>query len=218
MTIRVNELPIDDNPAGTPRALIVDESGTLLIQGPEYIINGLIDVDAAVPSGGQRLTWDAVAAKWVPKQSTSALGIVAFQYEFKTGGDTTPPVGNVTLNAATQNLATVIYVNKVNGTGEDISLFLDNLQKGSWLNLYERSDVDNSLSFDVIGPPTVVGDIYEVPVEFFAEAGNPMSNNLKIELFIRFTGAQTQVPAGGTTGQVLTKLSDDDYDVGWVTP
>lgn len=26
------------------------------------------------------------------------------------------------------------------------------------------------------------------------------------------------VPPGGTTGQVLAKLSDADYDVGWVTP
>lgn len=26
------------------------------------------------------------------------------------------------------------------------------------------------------------------------------------------------IPPGGTTGQVLVKLSDDDYDVGWVTP
>lgn len=25
------------------------------------------------------------------------------------------------------------------------------------------------------------------------------------------------VPAGGTTGQVLVKLSDNDYDYGWVT-
>lgn len=26
------------------------------------------------------------------------------------------------------------------------------------------------------------------------------------------------IPAGGTTGQVLVKLSNSDYDVGWVTP
>ena len=26
------------------------------------------------------------------------------------------------------------------------------------------------------------------------------------------------IPAGGTTGQVLAKLSNDDYDIGWVTP
>ena len=25
-------------------------------------------------------------------------------------------------------------------------------------------------------------------------------------------------PPGGTTGQVLMKLSDEDYDYGWVTP
>lgn len=27
----------------------------------------------------------------------------------------------------------------------------------------------------------------------------------------------THIPAGGTTGQVLVKLSDNDYDVGWTT-
>lgn len=26
------------------------------------------------------------------------------------------------------------------------------------------------------------------------------------------------VPAGGTTGQVLAKLSNSDYDTGWITP
>ena len=31
-------------------------------------------------------------------------------------------------------------------------------------------------------------------------------------------GPKGLIPSGGTTGQVLTKLSDDDYDVGWVTP
>jgi hypothetical protein len=28
----------------------------------------------------------------------------------------------------------------------------------------------------------------------------------------------TLIPVGGTTGQVLAKASDDDYDVVWVTP
>lgn len=34
------------------------------------------------------------------------------------------------------------------------------------------------------------------------------------------TGAVTtnDIPASGTTGQVLTKASDTDYDVGWTTP
>lgn len=29
--------------------------------------------------------------------------------------------------------------------------------------------------------------------------------------------APPAIPPGGTTGQVLVKLSDNDYDVGWVT-
>lgn len=32
------------------------------------------------------------------------------------------------------------------------------------------------------------------------------------------TPAVNGIPAGGTTGQVLAKLSNNDYDVGWVTP
>lgn len=38
----------------------------------------------------------------------------------------------------------------------------------------------------------------------------------------RFNGsawtALVAVPPGGTTGQVLAKASNDDYDVEWVTP
>lgn len=30
--------------------------------------------------------------------------------------------------------------------------------------------------------------------------------------------AGSDIPTGGTTGQVLAKLSNADFDVGWVTP
>lgn len=30
--------------------------------------------------------------------------------------------------------------------------------------------------------------------------------------------AEVGIPAGGATGQVLTKLSDESWDVGWTTP
>lgn len=33
-----------------------------------------------------------------------------------------------------------------------------------------------------------------------------------------FGGIKASVPAGGTTGQILVKSSDDDYDVAWVDP
>ncbi len=36
--IRVNDLPIEEALSGTPRPLIVDRDGTVLVQGPEYLI------------------------------------------------------------------------------------------------------------------------------------------------------------------------------------
>lgn len=30
--------------------------------------------------------------------------------------------------------------------------------------------------------------------------------------------AGISMPAGGTTGQILAKVSDDDYDVAWIDP
>jgi len=216
--IRVDNLPVQEALSGTSRPLIVDASGTVLVQGPEYVVDGLKDVDAATPGDGQRLAFDEVLQKWVPKRSTSALGMVAFPYEYKTGESLTPGGGNVTTDNATLNLSTIIYVNKVNKDNEDISLFLNNIQVGTWLNMLDRDDADRFVAFDVIAAPTVVGDIYQVPVVFHLEDGAPFVDKLKIALFLRFTGELTQVPAGGLTGQVLTKLSNDDYDVGWATP
>ncbi|MCA9368028.1 hypothetical protein KC887_07275 [Candidatus Kaiserbacteria bacterium] len=48
---------------------------------------------------------------------------------------------------------------------------------------------------------------------------DPVANSITIEK----AGPQGPpgpniIPPGGTTGQVLAKLSDDDYDIGWVTP
>jgi len=216
--IRVDNLPIEENLSGVSRPLIVDASGTVLVQGPDYDLDGLKNVDAATPGDGQRLAFDETTQTWIPKRSTSALGIVAFPYEYKTGESPTPANGNITTDNATLNLSTIIYVNKVNKDNEDISLFLDNIQVGTWLNMLDRDDADRHVSYDVAGAPTVVGDVYQIPVTFFDEAGAAFVDKLKIALFLRFTGEQTQVPAGGLTGQVLTKLSDDDYDYGWQTP
>lgn len=216
--VRVDNLPVQETLSGVSRPLIVDASGTALVQGPEFNLDGLKNVVAATPGDGQRLAFDEPTQTWIPKRSTSALGIVAFPYEYKTGASPTPNNGNLTVNNAAMNLATVVYVNKLDKDNEDISLFLDNIENGSWLNLYNRVDSAHYVQYDVTGDPTIVGNIYEIPVAFFAEAGPAFTDKLKIELFVRYTGSQTSVPAGGTTGQVLTKLSNLDYDYGWVTP
>jgi hypothetical protein len=46
--------------------------------------------------------------------------------------------------------------------------------------------------------------------------GDLKAKNVAVQTGGKATGAGT-VPAGGTTGQILKKLSNADYDVGWVT-
>ena len=49
--------------------------------------------------------------------------------------------------------------------------------------------------------------------DLWFDAGNRQVNIWDGEAWVRYT----EIPSGGTTGQVHTKLSDDDYAVGWTT-
>ena len=72
----------------------------------------------------------------------------------------------------------------------------------------------------VSGNPTinvVTADIVAgSDISFSGSGVNRIIDNGSGGLTINYTGPK--IPPGGTTGQVLAKLSNADYDVGWVNP
>ena len=43
------------------------------------------------------------------------------------------------------------------------------------------------MRFDVTGPPNKTADVYEIPVTLFVTTGAPFTNNLSVDLYLRFT-------------------------------
>lgn len=177
--------------------------GTLLIgpEGPQgekgdpgsgaSILDELLDVDAATPDDGQRLAWDDVAQMWVPRRSTSALGIVTMPYRWEVPVNAGPGAGFLSTNNADPTLVTEIYVNQ-DGDGQasgDLSIYFDNMGAGDWVNIIDRSDSSRTNQYDATGPAVKNADVYTIPVEYFTSAGTAFAQNDRVAMFIRYTEA-----------------------------
>jgi len=77
---------------------------------------------------------------------------------------------------------------------------------------------DNTLSRDGTSPNTMENNL-DLNSNRILNLPAPVNNDepLRLQELIDFTGGGTvsTFPAGGTTGQMLTKLSNTDYNVGW---
>ena len=180
------------------------------------------DVSPMVASEGQRLTWDESQALWLPKQSTSGLGVIQLGYKWTLPVDPTPNTGQVSrtaineVNPGTPGEPATLYFHQISNGGEDLSLFFNEMQLGQWLNLHEKDDINNSESYDITGPAVLNGVVYEVPVKVYELTGTRFSNNTVLSVFWRTISPDNRLPPGGTTGQHLAKTTDSDYDTEWI--
>ena len=190
-----------------------------------HLLGSHSDVDAATPGNGQRLTWDDTLMAWVPKQSTSGLGIVEFDYRFDSNNsEILPDAGHVSrteindVPPGTSGETATLYFNKESQNGNDLSLFFEEMLAGQWLNLHAREDTTNYESFDVIGNAVLTGNIWTVPVKVYDIGGEGFVNNDRIRVFWRTIAPDNRLPPGGTAGQHLAKIDAVDYHTEWVDP
>ena len=99
-------------------------------------------------------------------------------------------------------------------------------------NRYKLTNADTNEVLGIFDFEESPGDIENAGTEINAELFDSISTDLSncyseanpppypVVSVNGQTGAVTtnDIPAGGTTGQVLTKASDTDYDAGWTTP
>jgi hypothetical protein len=95
-----------------------------------------------------------------------------------------------------------LYINKENRAGEDITLFLENITVGCWINMFDYDQSERFVAYDVAGPPTLVGDVFHIPVTLFDGAGPELTNNTRVSLFIRY------VTQGGAGSDGYTYMQD----------
>ena len=165
--------------------------------GPVVPLDDLTDVNAPNPTDRQFLSWDEPTQRWVARTSLSSLGIVSFQYTFGVATDATPNAGHVHANANPVGDATLLYIHKENRDGEDVTLFLENITAGCWINMFDYDLSSRFVAYDVTGPPTLVGDVFHVPITLFDGEGPPLTNNTRVSLFIRYV---TQTGGAGSDG------------------
>lgn len=151
-------------------------------------LEGLTDTSIGAPStigNGQSLTYDAASGLWIPQYSTAAIGITEFNYIVDTNNTATPASGAISLDNSDPALVTTMYINKFDSTGGDITLFLDELKTGDWLNLYDRTDSGIFERYDVSGAISIVGDVYHVPVVLFDNSVTRLNDADQVKLFWR---------------------------------
>jgi ABC-type amino acid transport substrate-binding protein len=167
------------------------------------------------PTGPQGNT-GATGAQGEPGQSSN-------YYSYKVHTTTqTPPTGNgeIRYNNATQTSSTVLYVDHLDDTGDDIDIFLSLLKQNDNLIIQDANNSNNYQTWRIDSAPTVIlNDYTSIPVTGITSAGTGTSgfaNNHQV-LFIVFSSpiATAYVESlRGLTGAVgLTNGSGIDLSV-----
>jgi hypothetical protein len=114
-------------------------------------------------------------------------------YNYKVHTSTqTPPTGNgeIRYNNASQTGATLLYVDHLDDTGNDIDVFLSLLKQNDNLIIQDATDSNNYQTWRITSAPTVIlNDYTTIPVTGVTSAGagtTNFSNNLGV-LFIVFS-------------------------------
>lgn len=146
----------------------------------------------------------------------------AYAYTLSTSPTPPPNSGQVRSDGATADVSTVLYLSYQMSNGDDVAPLLRAITVDDRITTQDRGDSSQYAEFvvtqDAIDFPAQA--YVSVAVTYVAGVGEG-KNNQAIALFHSMVGAQgppgVGVPAGGTTGQVLVKLSDADFDTGWAT-
>ena len=114
-------------------------------------------------------------------------------YSYKVHTTTqTPPTGNgeIRYNNATQTSSTILYVDHLDNTGDDIDIFLSLLKQNDNLIIQDANNSDNYQTWRINSAPTVILNNYtSIPVTGITSAGTGTSgfaNNHQV-LFIVFS-------------------------------
>lgn len=139
--------------------------------------------------------------------------------------DADPGAGKLRFDNATFASITKLYVDNSDDAGGDATAWLDMLDDSSDASfkgtlLFQKvDDPDVYREFVVSGAVTDGTGYRKVPVTPLTQNGALAAADKVAVTFYRSASASVDtsrlLPAGGTTGQILTKASATNYDVGW---
>jgi len=142
--------------------------------------------------------------------------------------DADPGAGELRFDNATFASITKLFFDDADAAGGDATAWLDLLDdstdpdfKGT-LFLQKATDPEIYREFVIHGDVAAGTGYRKVPVTPLTQNGLLADGDVVVVAFYRAASGSVDgarlLPAGGTTGQVAVKASDDDYDVAWVDP
>jgi microcystin-dependent protein len=174
------------------------------------------DESAAVTNSGT--VNDAVLDFELPQGVTGDSAGVQYEFSEDTA-DTDPTDGVLKFDSATPASITYLYIDNVDAGAVSRTAWYDqwdvstSLDKGQiYLGEY-RSDA--VAIFNVTGDVIPATGYYKVPIEFVSGT-LPADEAVCYVMFSKAGDIGNETPFGGTTGQILAKASDDDYDFDWI--
>jgi len=117
---------------------------------------------------GKSLVWDSTLKKWVVRHSLAGLNIVYFDYNFDSSLNNAPAAGYISRDAAPLT-ATLLYVNKVDKSGNEVTLFFTEMKPGDLFRLV--ADGENYENYIVGGDPVEYTDTWAIPIIYEADSG-----------------------------------------------
>ena len=153
--------------------------------GPQGVTGATGATGVTGATGSQGVT-GATGSQGEPGQSSN-------YYSYKVHTTTqTPPTGDgeIRYNNATQTSSTVLYLDHLDNTGDDIDIFLSLLKQNDNLIIQDANDSNNYQTWRITSAPTVIlNDYTSIPVTGITSAGtgtSGFSNNHSV-LFIVFS-------------------------------
>ena len=124
-----------------------------------------------------------------------------------------PPTGNqLRINNASQTAATRLWVTKTTTDGLDVAIGLAKIREGHLIYIQDRDDASRWVKYAVTADGVDDGSYYDFAVAYDSGPANVPFQTVEMQAL---SSAATRTSAGGTTGQVLVKESNADYDLEW---
>ena len=151
---------------------------------------------------------------WIESPETPTGGMT-FRYTFQsstTGAD--PGSGNIRANNSNLQLASALYVSATNRDGNSAEVAWDVWDFGDFIAIANDLQAERAV-YQIAGQATNNDGWYSLPVTALPGPLTSLSNQAPVQVML-VPDPASRVPRGGNAGQILSKLSNVDFDMQWI--
>jgi len=137
---------------------------------PDLALDDLSDVDVIGVQDGQILGYNSAGLVWEPVENRGNKGIISLGFLWDAGQTASPATGDISSDAATPALTTVLHISDTDENGDSIGFILDNITADDLLVLAERADDTNRQDYTVVSSVDM-GTYHDIAVTYTSDGG-----------------------------------------------